>query len=86
MVFMAKRAKKPIVLAKAIVFCDSCGNGLRKGDRYWSSTGGIMMCEDCIWYPLFVLKLAYNAKTLKKAKEIIKEFDDECDASFLVEE
>ena len=66
--------------------CESCGNVLHKGDKFWSSTGGLILCEECIWYPLEVLKEAYNAKTFAKAKAIIKEFDDECDGSFLERE
>ena len=63
--------------------CDSCGKKLRKGSKFWSSTDGRTMCEDCIWYPLDVLKEAYDAKTLEIARTIIKEFDDNCEVSFL---
>jgi hypothetical protein len=68
------------------VMCDSCGDGLKKGDTYWTRTDGMVMCADCLDVPLYVLKAAYAQKTLPKAKAVIKAFDEECDDSFLEEE
>jgi len=70
-------------LNSKMIMCDSCGDGLKKGDTYWVRTDGMVMCGDCLIHPLYVLKEAYNQTTFAKAKAVIKEFDDDCEDSFL---
>jgi len=77
---MVKKIAKKIVEWES---CEFCGKGLGKNDLVWKTSWGTSVCEDCLFYPLDVLKRAYKAKTLAKAREIIKEFDDECEESFL---
>lgn len=68
---------------KVLELCEFCGDGLTKEDKVWKSPWGTLVCDNCMMYPLEVLKQAYNAKTFAGAKAIIKEFDDGCEDSFL---
>lgn len=70
---------------KELKLCEFCGKGLTDKDSVWISSWGSPVCEDCVLIPLDILKQAYYAKTLAKAREIIKEFDDGCEESFLEE-
>jgi hypothetical protein len=70
---------------KELKMCEFCGKGLTSEDKIWKSSWGTLVCEDCVMYPLEVMKEAYNAKTFAKAKAIIKEFDEGCEESFLEE-
>ena len=73
--------------------CQSCGNVLvRKGKvvdekDYWISHNiNYICCEDCMNYPLDVIKEVYDflkANQKKKAIEKIEEFDEESEESFL---
>jgi hypothetical protein len=71
---------------KELKMCEFCGKGLTKEDKIWKSSWGTLVCEDCVFYPLAVLKEVYYAKSFAKAKEIIREFDEGCEESFLEED
>lgn len=77
-----KMAKK----IKELKMCEFCGKGLTKEDKIWKSSWGTLVCEDCMFYPLAVLKNVYEAKTLAKARKIIEDFDEGCEDSFLTED
>jgi hypothetical protein len=74
---------KKTKLVKPLKLCEFCGKGLTKDDKIWKSSWGTLVCEDCVFYPLDVLKEVYEAKTLKEARGIIEQFDEGCENSFL---
>jgi hypothetical protein len=77
---MAKKGKE----YKAIEFnCDGCGKINAVDEEVWQSSKGRQMCNSCMFEPLNVLQKVFFAKDFKKAKEIIKEFDEGFDESFL---
>lgn len=70
---------------KVVGDCDSCGKSLKSNDidGFWTDNFGRSVCFDCMNLPLDVLAKAFYAKSFKECKAVIREFDEECEDSFL---
>lgn len=68
---------------KDFIECESCGKFLKKSDKFWTCNDGRLVCNDCMFEPLNVLSKVFFAKDFKSAKNLIREFDEGFDESFL---
>lgn len=84
---MKKAMNENKIVKQVYLECESCGASLigkhRQKDSYWTCSDGRVVCSDCLFHPLDVLAKAFYSKSFKDAKKVIREFDEECDDSFL---